>query len=168
MANIITGIRMVLSGALLFCPALSPTFYALYITAGFSDVIDGAVARKTCTTSESGSRLDTIADIVFAAVSLVKLLPVLSVPIWLNIWIAIIAFIKAANIAAGYVRQKKFLSVHSAINKVAGALLFAFPLTLTFIDMRYSAAVVCMAATAAAIHEGHSIMSRSLRRSKNV
>lgn len=43
MANIITGIRIVLSIALLFCPALSPTFYALYIAAGFSDMIDGAV-----------------------------------------------------------------------------------------------------------------------------
>ena len=41
MANIITGIRIVLSVALLFCQALSPTFYALYIAAGFSDMIDG-------------------------------------------------------------------------------------------------------------------------------
>jgi hypothetical protein len=37
MANIITGIRIVLSVALLFCPALSPMFYELYIAAGFSD-----------------------------------------------------------------------------------------------------------------------------------
>ena len=68
MANIITGIRIVLSVALLFCPALSPRFYALYIAAGFSDMIDGAVARKTGTVSEFGSRLDTFADIVFVAV----------------------------------------------------------------------------------------------------
>ena len=32
-------------------------------------------------------------------------------------------------------------------------MLFVFPLTLTFIDMKYSAAVVCIVATAAAIHE---------------
>jgi hypothetical protein len=59
--------------------------------------------------------------------------------------------------------QKKFLSVHSTINKVAGALLFAFPLTLTFIDMRYSAAVVCMAATAAAIQEGFTVHEKNCR-----
>ena len=157
MANIITGIRIVISAFLLFCPALSPAFFMLYIAAGASDMIDGAVARKTGTVSEIGSRLDTIADIVFAAVCLIKVLPVLDVPVWLTIWIAIIAFIKAANIAAGYIRQKEFVSVHSMINKVTGGLLFVFPLTLAFIDLRYSAAVVCVAATAAAIQEGYLI-----------
>lgn len=135
MANIITGIRIVLSVALLFCPALSPTFYALYIVAGFSDMIDGAVARKTGTVSEFGSKLDTVADIVFIAVCLMKLLPVLPVPVWLYIWIAIIAFIKVANNTAGYIRQKEFISVHSAMNKATGGMLFLFPLTLTVIDL---------------------------------
>ena len=155
MANIITGIRIVISAFLLFCPAFSPAFFMLYIAAGVSDMIDGAVARKTSTVSDFGSRLDTIADIVFTAVCLIKMLPVLDIPIWLYIWIAIIALIKAANIAAGYIRRKEFISVHSIMNKVTGGLLFVFPLTLAFIDLRYSAAVVCMAATAAAIQEGH-------------
>ena len=148
MANIITGIRIVISAFLLFCPVLSPAFYILYIAAGASDMIDGAVARKTGTASEFGSRLDTIADIVFAAVCLIKLLPVLDVPFWLYIWIAIIAFIKAVNIIAGYIRQKEFISVHSLINKVTGGLLFVFPMTLAFMDLRCSAAVVCTVATA--------------------
>ncbi len=157
MANFITGIRMALSVALLFCPAFSPAFYMLYIAAGFSDIIDGAVARKTGTVSEFGSRLDTAADTVFAAVCLIKVLPVLEVPIWLSIWIAIIAFMKMANIAAGFIIRKKMISVHSIMNKATGGLLFVFPLTPTFIDDRYSAAVVCMAATAAAIQEGYLI-----------
>ena len=157
MANIITGIRIVLSALLLFCPALSPTFYALYIAAGFSDMIDGAVARKTDTVSAFGSRLDTIADIALVAVCLAKLLPALDVPFWLWIWIAVIASIKAANIAAGVIRQKAFLSVHSMLNKVTGGLLFVLPLTLSFIDLKYSAAVVCAVATAAAIQEGYLI-----------
>lgn len=159
MANIITGIRIVLSAALLFCPPLSPAFYALYISAGLSDMIDGAVARKTGTVSAFGSRLDTAADIVFAAVCLIKLLPVLHVPVWLSVWIAIIACIKAANIAAGYIRQKEFISVHSMINKLTGGLLFVFPLTLAFIDLRYSAAVVCAVATTAAVYEGYLIQA---------
>ena len=157
MANIITGIRIVLSIALMFCPALSPSFYALYIVAGFSDMIDGAVARKTGTVSEFGSRLDTGADIVFVAVCLIKLLPVLHVPVWLYIWIAVIAFIKVANIAVGFVGQKELISVHSMMNKLTGGLLFVFPLTLAFIDPRYSGAVVCIVATAAAIWEGYLI-----------
>ncbi len=155
MANTITGIRIVLSAALLFCPALSPAFYTLYITAGITDMIDGAVARKTGTVSAFGSRIDTIADIVFVAVCLMKLLPVLHVPVWLSIWIAVIACIKAANIAAGYIRQKEFAAVHSVLNKITGGLLFVFPLTLTCIDFKYSAAVVCAVATVAAVHEGY-------------
>ena len=157
MANIITGIRIVLSVVLMFCQALSPTFYALYIAAGISDMIDGAVARKTGAVSELGSRLDAIADIVFVAVCLIKLLPVLHVPLWLYIWIAVIAFIKVANIAVGFVGQKELISVHSMMNKLTGGLLFVLPLTLAFIDPRYSGAVVCIVATAAAIQEGYLI-----------
>ena len=157
MANLITCIRIALSAALLFCPALSPAFYTLYIAAGLSDMIDGAVARKTGTVSAFGSRIDTLADIIFVAVCLMKLLPVLHVPVWLSIWIAVIACIKAANIAVGFIRQREFISVHSVINKITGGLLFVFPLTLALIDLRYSAAVVCMAATIAAVYEGYLI-----------
>ena len=160
MANLITGSRIVLSVALLFCPALSPAFLALYLTAGITDMIDGAVARRTGTVSAFGARLDTVVDIVFVAVCLLKLLPVLDVPVWLFIWIAVIAVMKAANLAAGYIRQKAFISVHSVFNKVTGGLLFVFPLTLTFIDLKCSAAVVCMIATAAAIHEGFTVWVR--------
>ena len=116
-------------------------------------MIDGAVARKTGTVSEFGSRLDTIADIVFVAVCLIKVIPVLDVPVWLYIWITIIAFIKVANIAVGYIRQKEFISVHSLMSKMTGGLLFVFPLTLVYMDLRYSATVVCMVATVAAIQE---------------
>lgn len=161
MANFITCIRIVCSIALLFCPVFSPAFYELYIAAGVTDMIDGAVARKTGTVSEFGAKLDTTADFVLVVVCLIKLLPVLHVPAWLYIWIAIIAFIKVANIAAGYIRQKEFLSVHSIMNKVTGGLLFVFPLTLSFIDLRYSAAVVCVVATAAAIHEGYLIKTET-------
>ena len=159
MANFITCVRIVLSAALLFCPPLSPAFYALYLAAGFSDMIDGAVARKTGTVSELGSRLDTIVDIVFTAVCLIRLLPVLEVPAWLYTWIAVIAAIKLLNIAAGYLKQKRFPAVHSGINKVAGGLLFLFPLTLTWIDLRYSAAAVCAVAAVAAVHEGYLIQT---------
>ena len=157
MANIITLFRIMFSIAMLFFPTLSTTFYALYIAAGFSDMIDGAVARKTDTVSKFGSQLDTFADILFVIVCLIKLLPVLDIPVWLYIWILVISFIKVANIAVGYIRQKAFVAVHSMINKVTGCLLFLFPLTLTFIDLRYSAVFVCFIATAAAVHEGYLI-----------
>lgn len=160
-ANIITCLRIVLSVALLFCPVLSPVFFILYIAAGVSDMIDGVVARKTGTVSELGSRLDTIADIVFTVVCLIKILPVMDVPAWLYIWITVIAVIKLINIAIGFIRQNKLVAVHSVINKVTGVLLFVFPLTLAFIDLRYSALFICSVATAAAAYEGYLIVARS-------
>ena len=157
MANIITILRILCSIALLFCSVFSLVFYALYITAGVSDMLDGWVARRTHTTSELGAKLDTIADVVFVIVCLVRLLPVLDIPTWLYIWIGVIALIKVINIISGFVVQKQFVSVHSTMNKITGLLLFAFPLTITFIDLKYSAAVVCIFATFAAIQEGHFI-----------
>ena len=161
MANIITCIRILCSIALLFCPAFSVAFYALYITAGVSDMIDGWVARKTNTASEFGAKLDTMADIVFVIVCLFKLLPVMNIPVWLYVWIGVIALIKVINIVSGYVVQKQFVSVHSVMNKVTGALLFIFPLTLSFVDIKYSATVVCIIATFAAIQEGHFIRTKN-------
>ena len=52
-----------------------------------------------------------------------------------------------------------FVAVHSVMNKVAGALLFLFPLTIPAVPLEYSAVIVCAAATFAAIQEGHFIRS---------
>ena len=157
MANLITCIRIVCSIALLFCPVFSPAFYALYITAGVSDMIDGAVARRTGTVSDFGAKLDTAADFVLVVVCLIKLLPAIHVPTWLIIWIIVIAVIKAINLISGYVMRKEIVVLHTAMNKVTGLLLFVLPLTLTFLDLKYSGAVVSAVATFAAIQEGHLI-----------
>ena len=159
-ANIITLVRVLCSIALLFCPVFSVAFYSLYIAAGLTDIADGWVARKTNTVSEFGSKLDTIADFIFVVVCLFKLIPVLDVPIWLYSWIGIIALIKIINIVSGYVMQKQFVVIHSMMNKVTGILLFVLPLTISFIDMKYSAAVVGIIATFAAVQEGHFIRTK--------
>ena len=157
MANCITGMRILLSVGLLFCPALSPSFFTLYLLAGLTDMIDGPVARKTHTATAFGAKLDTAADILFAAVCLVKLLPVLNIPLWMFIWIGLIALIKIMNIVSGFVIRKRFVSVHTPMNKATGALLFLLPLTVSCIDLRYTAPIVCAVATFAALQEGHLI-----------
>ena len=157
MANTITFFRIAAGIILLFCPVFSPAFYVFYIVAGVSDMLDGFVARKTNTASRFGARLDTIADFVLVVVCLIKLLPVLRIPAWLYIWIGIIALIKVINIISGFVVQKRFVTVHSVMNKATGALLFLLPLTLPAVPLKYTAIVVCAAATFAAIQEGHFI-----------
>ena len=157
MANIITLIRIICSISILFFPAFSPAFYALYITAGISDIADGTVARKTGTVSDFGAKLDTAADFIMAVVCLIKLIPVIDVPIWLIIWIAVIALIKVINIISGYVKRKEFVAAHTVMNKVTGIILFLLPFTLTFIDIKYSGIFICILATFAAIQEVHFI-----------
>ena len=156
-ANILTGSRILFSIILLFLPVFSFWFYALYLACGLTDMIDGTVARKLKTESEFGSRLDTVADFIFAAAAFVKLAPELKAPKWLIIWVCVVAVIKVINIISGFVCQKKFISEHTLMNKITGLLLFILPLTLGFIELKYSGAVVCAIATFAAIQEGHYI-----------
>lgn len=157
MANFVTSLRIIFSIAMLFCSAFSPAFYVLYLSAGFTDMIDGAIARKTNTASDFGSRLDTVADFVFIVASLVKLVPVLDIPTWIYIWVGVIAVIKLINVISGFIVQKQFVAVHSVMNKVTGLLLFILPLTISIIDLKYGGAFVCSLATFSAIQEGHFI-----------
>ena len=156
-ANVITGIRILGSIFLAFVPVFSAPFYAVYLTCGLSDMVDGTIARKTNSSSSLGAKLDTVADFLFAAVSLAKLLPYIPVPGWLLQWIVTIALIKAANIVSGFIRNKKLVSVHSAMNKITGGLLFFFPLTPGLVELKYSAVIVCSIATVSAIQEGYFI-----------
>lgn len=153
-ANIVTGCRILGSVLLLFFPAFSVEFYIIYIICGFSDMIDGTIARKTNSTIEFGDKIDTVADLVFVTVSLIKMLPIINIPQWLWIWTVIIAIIKIGNIIWGYVSKKQFISLHTIMNKVTGLSLFLLPLTLSFVEVKYSSIVVCSIATFAAIQEG--------------
>ena len=157
MANVITGFRITASLALLFCPVFSIPFFVLYLTAGISDLVDGVVARRTNTASAFGAKLDTAADFVFVTVCLIRLLPVVEIPAWLWVWIGVIALIKGINVVCGFIVQKRFVAVHTVMNKVTGSLLFALPLTVRLVELRVAAMIVCAIATFAAVQEGHLI-----------
>ena len=157
-ANILTGCRIFGSVLLLFFPAFSLGFYIIYFFCGFSDMLDGTIARKTNTVISFGSKLDTVADAVFMAVCAVKLLPMIYLPIWVWMWIAVIALIKVTNIVWGFVRKKQLVDCHTVLNKITGSLLFLLAFTLQFIEPTYSFAVVCSVATIAAIEEGYHIV----------
>ena len=157
LANVITGCRILFSAIIFWVPVFSPVFYGCYLAAGCTDMIDGTIARKLGTESEFGSKFDTIADIVFVAAAAYKMFPVMEIPKGIWIWIGVIALIKIINIISGFVVEKQFVSVHTAANKITGLLVFLLPLTMAVVELRYSALVVCMVATFAAIQEGHII-----------
>ena len=166
-ANILTGFRIFGSILLLFFPAFSLNFYIIYLLCGFSDMIDGTVARITNTDSKFGSQLDTIADLIFVAVSLVKLLPAVRIPQWLWTWGGVIAVIKISNIIWGYVFKKQVSAMHTVMNKVTGLVLFLWPLTLAFAQSLYIAIAVCSVATFSAIQEGVYMMTDSAPKPSN-
>ncbi len=155
MANLITVFRIISSLLLLLVPTFSFGFNLLYLFAGFTDMMDGAVARKRNTVSEFGSALDTIADFVFLGVCFWKILPELELPFFLLVWIGLIAVIKLTSGIICCSMKKKYIAVHSIMNKITGFLLFILPMTLSFIDLRISGSVVCSVAMIAAIQEGH-------------
>ena len=82
-ANLLTTFRIIGSVFLLFLPINSLSFSTMYLMCGFSDMIDGTVARMTHSSSAFGAKLDSIADILFAGVSFLKFLPVITLPGWM-------------------------------------------------------------------------------------
>jgi len=152
-ANIITASRIVFSLPLLVLPLLSAWFGALYLLCGFTDMIDGTVARKTGAVSEFGAKLDTVSDFVFMLVCAVRILPILRIPVWLWVWIVLIALAKILNIALVFIAKKKLISIHSVSGKITGFALFLLPLSLTFIESTYSVAMICVLATVAVAQE---------------
>ena len=64
-----------------------------------------------------------------------------------------IAIIKISNIIWVYVSKKQFVSLHTFMNKTTGLLLFLLPMTIFFLDLKYSSIVICCLATVSAIQE---------------
>lgn len=158
-ADILTVLRVLCCIPMLLLPAGSAAFRILYLIAGISDMLDGTVARRTGTASEAGARLDTIADLVFAAVCMIRLLPVLRFPLLILLWAAGIGCLKLIDTVAGYLVAKRFIPVHSFLNKATGILLFLLPLAMQATGSVLCPIVVCVIATAAAIDECLAIRS---------
>lgn len=152
-ADTITISRILFSVLLLFSSPYSFHFAAFYLMCGTTDVLDGFAARKLGTQSERGAVLDSAADMVFAAVYAVRILPLLSVPSWIWIWTALIGAVKITGIITASRKARRLRIEHSFGNKLTGLLLFLFPLSVCIADAVYGAALVCAVATVTAIGE---------------
>ena len=159
MANALTIGRIALSIALLIPATFSPAFFALYVLAGATDMLDGYIARRTGTESELGAKLDSIADLILVVVCLVKILPAIAVPTWLWIWAAAIVLVKAVNAISGFVVEKRLVMPHTMANKVAGFVVFLVPFAIPLFGITVPAIIACAIATFAAVQEGHFIRS---------
>ena len=169
MANVITGIRIACGLSLFFCAPFSRWFYLIYLLGGASDVLDGYIARQTGTETEFGAKLDTAADIVFFAAVLIAMMKAVRFPLWLTAWIIAIAVIKCVNVISGFILCKRFVAVHTVMNKLCGVLFFIIPLCMNRVRLQLVTVLIlltCIAATFAAIQEGYYIRSGKVNQPK--
>nr|WP_312578038.1 CDP-alcohol phosphatidyltransferase family protein [Sedimentibacter sp.] len=151
--NCISFSRIVLSLVLIFIKPLSNEFYVIYIICGFSDMIDGLIARKTGTTSIIGEKLDSAADMIMIFVLLLVLFPTINPSNKVIIWTIIIGIVRLAAIGAAFVKYKTFASIHTYGNKITGLILFLFPIFIPFIRTDVIIYIICAVASVSAVEE---------------
>ena len=159
--NIITLLRVAGAFGLLFCNTTDWAFWGLYCFCGFSDIIDGYIARKFKCATKTGALLDSLADICFVGSCALKLLPSLPLPQWLWLWTGIIFMIKIMNQISALIMYGECCFLHSLANKVTGFLLFV-SIPMTFLS-NIPISIVAAIATYAAIEEGHLIRSKKIK-----
>jgi CDP-diacylglycerol--glycerol-3-phosphate 3-phosphatidyltransferase len=153
--NFITGLRILGTAALLFVESLSLPYFIIYVLAGITDVLDGMIARLTKTTSALGSLLDSIADLFFYTVLLVKILPKLIEVLPTAIWfcVATVILIRIVSYSLAFVKYKRLASVHTYMNKMTGGAIFVYPFLLMTAAAIPAAFCVCAIAGIASVEE---------------
>ena len=151
MADLITISRIFLSILLLFLPFPSLPFLFLYVAGGLTDMLDGFVARATGTAGARGAKLDSLADGVFFLVSVIKIIPSLSLPPLLWAPVMIVLLVRVANLLHSFFKGREPL--HTTADKITGFLLFLLPLSLGLVPIMFSASAVTAVAFYAAIEE---------------
>ena len=132
LANIITITRIIGSISLIFLPVLSKGFYLVYTYTGLSDVLDGFVARKTHSESKLGSILDSLSDLLFYTIMMLKIMPYLKKYLPKFVWALIffILFLRICLYILIGITKHAVLSNHTYLNKLTGFTMFFLPYML--------------------------------------
>lgn len=153
--NFITSLRVLGTICLFFSPPFSIVFYVIYTLCGLSDVLDGLIARLTKKTTEFGAMLDSIADLLFYTVMLIRIFPVLWEVLPESIWylVAGILLIRCISYVTAAVKYKRFSARHTYLNKLTAVVLFLVPYVLLHRCGVTVCFVVCVIAILAALEE---------------
>lgn len=154
-ADTITSLRIAPSLFLLLFPLGSVWFLGLYTLTGLTDVLDGWLARKTGTASAFGARLDSIADLLFYGIVLLRLSPVLWQGMPKQIWyvVAAVVLIRLATYTTAAVKYHRFAALHTWLSKLTGGAVFLLPYVLAVTRGIIYGWMVCLLALAAALEE---------------
>jgi len=117
--------------ALIFIrPVMGTLSFAIFCIAGFTDMIDGTLARKIPNgLSKIGTDLDSFADMFLIVVGVFVLMPAMNIWSWL--WISVIGALVFKILSAsvtGLIKHKKVLFTHTIANKLAALFLFIGPI----------------------------------------
>ena len=153
LVNLITISRIPLSLYLLITVPLSLEFYIVYALCGMTDILDGAIARKTNTVSELGGRLDSLADFIMVFIVLYILVPVIEVKTIYIILAGVIILIRFISIAAVAYKFRTFGVLHTRLNKATGLILFVYPFSMTLKLGNILAFLVCIIGLISALEE---------------
>ncbi|MDF2673610.1 MAG: phosphatidylglycerophosphate synthase [Clostridiales bacterium] len=153
MPNCISFSRIIFALILIFVKPLSLAFYVIYIICGFSDIMDGFIARKTRTTSRLGEKLDSLADMIMTGVLLVVLYPIVNPAKEIIIWIISIGFIRLTSMVIALKKYKTFAFLHTYGNKITGMIIFIFPILFLYIDQTVLLYIICVVASISAVEE---------------
>jgi len=130
--NALSISRIILAISLLFIPALSPLFLAVYVVAGVTDMIDGPIARKLDAVTSLGANLDGIADYTFTAIGIFTIVPALKPhPTVVIIIVAMIIVMKGTGMIVGFIRYRQLMMMHTYGAKTGAMLAFLFPLVIS-------------------------------------
>ena len=151
--NCISFSRIIFSLMLIFVKPLGIAFYTIYIFCGFSDIMDGFIARRTGTTSKFGAKLDSMADMIMVGVLLIMFYPIVNPATKIIIWIVSIGMIRLASMVVALKKYKTFASLHTYGNKITGIVLFLFPILLPYIHTVAMMYIICVIASISAIEE---------------
>ena len=131
-ADIITLFRIAGTIMLLFLRPLTASFFIIYAFTGLTDVLDGLIARSLKIADDFGARLDSIADLVFYTVILIRVLPILITKLPREIWyaVAVIVCIRVSAYITAAIKYRRFAALHTYLNKLTGAAVFLIPFSL--------------------------------------
>ena len=154
-ADTITSVRIAAALLMLFLPLRSAGFLAIYTIAGLTDALDGWLARKTGVAGDFGARLDSITDLLFCAVLLLRLFPVLWQTLPAEIWHAAagILFVRLVACGVAAIKYRRVAFLHTRLNKLTGAAIFLLPYVIAVSAGVVYSRAVCLLAFAAAFEE---------------
>lgn len=154
-ADTITTMRMVATLFLLFLSMKSVWFFIIYTFAGLTDVLDGWIARKSGKASEFGARLDSVSDLLFYSILLVRLLPVLYQTLPREIWFAVsgIVLVRLAAYITAAIKYHRFASLHTWLNKLTGVAVFLLPYVILKLPIVVYSCSLCILAFVSSAEE---------------